>query len=134
MDLAHVRYLDQTVPTLNIGDIARHTVTIKDDGDAGTMQFASTLYTIMEPGNLPNRNTTQVFTVTRTGREWPSGEVLVSYRSHDGSAVSAGDMRDFESVNSTLAFGDGESWRTFEVVINDDQEFIVSGACGRAGG
>ncbi|HVF55668.1 MAG TPA: Calx-beta domain-containing protein [Pyrinomonadaceae bacterium] len=75
----------------------------------GTIQFSSATYTLAENGS-------SIFiTVTRTGGS--AGVATVDYNVSDGTAVEGSDYFAFDR---SLTFGDGETTKTFEVVMAND--------------
>ena len=80
-----------------IGELNTAVVTIGDDGDAGTLSFSALNYQHSEAiEGYPATKDVEV-TVVRTGRHLPDGDISVSYRSVDSTAVSTG------SIEWTLA-------------------------------
>ncbi|MFN2577749.1 MAG: DUF4394 domain-containing protein [Pyrinomonadaceae bacterium] len=88
--------------------------TIIDDDPGGTLQFASSIFSVNE------NNGTATINVTRTGSL--VGTVTVDYATSNGTA-SAGE--DYGNTAGTLSFGPGVTSRTFDVPILDDS--IVEG-------
>jgi hypothetical protein len=83
-------------------------LTIVDDDVAGTIQFGRATYTVRESAG------TARITVTRSGR---ANGVTVRYATSAGTAVPGADYQD---VAGTLAFGAGETAKSFLVPIVND--------------
>ena len=83
---------------------------INDDGVAQpTLQFSSATYNVQEAlGAL-------TVTVTRSGDT--SGSASVNYASSDGTATQHGD---YEIAMGTINFAPGDTTKTFQVLINED--------------
>lgn len=121
MVLQNPRYGDESPDTLHV-DLSRNTtlVTIKDDGDAGTLQWSSSSYSATEEDE--GGETTAVITVTRVGRVAPSGELTVEYRTLATGTATAGE--DYTAVPGTqLTFGDGVTSQTAEIKLLGDDVF-----------
>lgn len=100
IQLFNVRYEGKTVPSIQLGEISLTTVTVLDDGDAGTFEFARSIYQVPEtPGAYVN------VTVTRVGRSTPSGAVSVLVTSRDGTA--AAEALEYIPVHERLLFPSG---------------------------
>jgi hypothetical protein len=104
-----------TLPTggAEIADQSTVEVTIADDEvvsfGTGSLRLSDSQYDVQESaGNA-------VITVERTGGA--RGQISVDYKSRGGGAKSG---QDFEAVNATLIFEDGETKKTFLVPIIDD--------------
>lgn len=121
--LEDVRYLDQPVWSLTIGGLNVTTLTVLDDGDAGTVGFAPTRYSIAEGADMSMVN--QTFTVTRYGREAPSQLFTLRYTTMPGTAHE-GD--DFVGTQGTVTLADNQTLALFVVQILDDVLFEVRGA------
>ena len=76
---------------------------------AGSLQFSAPAFSGNE-GCAP-----ATITVTRTNGS--TGAVTVDFASNDGTATQA---RDYELASGTLAFGDGETSKTLDVLITKD--------------
>lgn len=83
--------------------------TIIDDDNPGKFSFSFAPYTGTEHGQV------QV-TVTRAGGD--AGTVSVDYATGGGTATP---FTDYTPVSGTLIFGDGETAKTFNVSLADDQ-------------
>jgi hypothetical protein len=59
-----------------------------------------------------------VFTVARGGST--VGTATIAYATQDGTAISVGDLRDFDAVSGTITFADGEAFKTIVVPIVGD--------------
>ncbi|MBK7992200.1 MAG: SMP-30/gluconolactonase/LRE family protein [Blastocatellia bacterium] len=84
-------------------------LTIIDNDNAGSLQFSSATYSVME--NAANAT----ITVTRTNGS--SGTVTINYATSDGTATAASD---YTASSGTLTFLNGETSKTFFVPIIDD--------------
>jgi hypothetical protein len=80
--------------------------------NAGFFSFSSATYSVNEA------NTTVSITVTRTGGS--TGAATVNYLASNGTASSP---FDYTSTSGQLSFGDGETSKTFDVTIKDDQVY-----------
>lgn len=79
----------------------------------GVVNFNPAQFEILESGN------TATITVTRS--IGTVGAISVDYTTNDGTAINGSD---YESINNTLSWADGEAGdKTFEVVINDDSRY-----------
>jgi len=87
-------------------------VTIVDDGDAGTFLFTKSVFTIGE-----DRGHVEI-SVSRIGGS--STVVSVAYSTADGNATSESDYKETEGI---LLFEEGEDLKTFNVPIVDDIEY-----------
>ena len=96
-------------PGLALGTPSGAQVTIVDDDAAGTIQFRRSRYTVTENAG------SATIAVTRTGGA--ACGVTVSYQALGATATAPGD---FASVTGTLAFGAGDTVKTFPVPIVDD--------------
>ena len=83
--------------------------TIVDDDNPGKFQFSFAPYSGAEHQQV-------TITVTRTGGD--AGTVSVDYATSGGTATP---FADYTPVAGTLIFGDGETLKTFDVSIADDQ-------------
>ncbi|MGH8978686.1 MAG: Calx-beta domain-containing protein, partial [Acidimicrobiia bacterium] len=93
----------------SLGTATQALVTINNDDDAGTVQFSSAEYAVVE-----NESELEV-TVTRAGGS--DGEVTVTHSANDVTAMSA----DYTGGDGTLSWANGDaSPRTFTVTIDDD--------------
>lgn len=122
--LSDARYLGQPVWSLNIGSLNTTTLTILDDGDAGTMGFTPTRYSIMEGSDMTAVNRT--FTVTRYGREAPSQMFTLRYTTASDTARS--EDADFVHTQGLLTFADNQTVAVFVVEVLDDMLFEVRAA------
>jgi hypothetical protein len=117
-DLSLNLALSQPGGGASLGTASTAMVTIHDTDTtgptpvAGTVQFAQPSYAISE-------NTgTATITVTRTGGD--AGGVTVRYATADGTAKSG---VNYVSTSGTLAFGSGETAKSFTIPILDDGQF-----------
>jgi hypothetical protein len=76
----------------------RTTLLIEDDGDSGTIQFSDPLFDIKEQNGA---NTSGAVKITRTGRDNPSGTMVVSYVT---TGMTAEPWLDFVPVESSMEF------------------------------
>ena len=97
-----------------LGATTSAVVTITDNDAPGTLAFGSTDYIVSEVGP------TATITVTRKGGA--GGGVSVDYAATAGTAV---DGQNFVATSGTLTFASGETTKTFQVLILDDE---VSGS------
>ena len=95
------------------------TLTIVDnDPQPGVLSFATNSFSVLESGGRAT------ITVARSGGY--SGQVSVRAQTLGGTAVPAPDAgADYVSTNVTLTFAEGETNKTFEVAVLDDE--IVEG-------
>jgi hypothetical protein len=107
--LFNVRYLGLKLPTVTLGAISKTSVTIRDNGDAGTISFAGTYYEQRE--HMLNRTVT----VTRSA-PW-HGNITVDYATVNGVALAG---QDYDATQGTLVFGSGVKTQTVVVAITDD--------------
>jgi hypothetical protein len=92
-----------------LGAPSTATLSIADDEDAGTVQFSSPEYAVVED------EPAFVVTVTRAGGS--DGEVTVTHSASDGTATAS----DYTGGDGTLTWDHGDiSPRTFTVGIDDD--------------
>ena len=90
-------------------------VSILDDGDAGTFGFEALAYSVGE-----DRHELELVIVRADGRNSVEGEVVsVSYYAINGEANET----DFLLANGTLVFADQEERKTLQVQITDDRHF-----------
>jgi len=127
------------IASLHIGSPSTSTITILDDGDAGTFRWLPVEYDVSEPRSDTmhggGSTTTVTLTVTRTYRS--SGVVVVYYETEDGTASSdvteqlatmratAGnnDLQlnpDFVASSGTVTFADTVETQTMTFTIKDD--------------
>jgi uncharacterized repeat protein (TIGR01451 family) len=100
----------------NVLGIAQSQLTIVDDDfAAGQLTFSAFTYTVVEGEPYA------VITVLRTNGS--TGFVTLRFRTTDG--VAQGGL-DYEPTNNILAFADGETVKTFAVLIYDDQLLEVT--------
>jgi titin len=92
-----------------LGSPATATLTIIDDDTAGTLQFSAASYSVVE--NAGNAT----ITVTRTGGA--ASGISVHYATTDGTATAPSD---YTATSGTLNFGAGETSKTFNVPITND--------------
>ena len=78
-------------------------------GDPGTLRFSAANYSVGEDGG------TATITVGRTGGTF--GTVSVSYATSDGTATA---NSDYTPASGTLTFADGETTKSFSVVVTDE--------------
>ncbi|HVS80930.1 MAG TPA: DUF4394 domain-containing protein, partial [Pyrinomonadaceae bacterium] len=83
--------------------------TILNDDPGGIMQFSAASYSVPESAGPA------VITVTRTGST--IGTVTVNYATSNGTATAG---VDYGNTSGTLSFGTGETSKTFNVPILDD--------------
>jgi hypothetical protein len=88
------------------------TVTILDNDGPGTIDFGSASYSVVESAGFAT------VSVTRNGN--PMLSVSVHYATSDVSATAGSD---YTSSSGTLTFGVGQTTKTFQVPITDDQAF-----------
>lgn len=94
-----------------LGSPSSSTVTIvDDDGTSTVLGFSTSTYSVTEAG------TSATITVTRSGST--SGSKQVDYTTNNGTATAGSD---YTAAVGTLTFGGGETTKTFEVLISDDQ-------------
>lgn len=115
------------IPTLNVWQPDNSsTVTILDDGDAGTVLFGvAEAYVHEQNGTAAD----YVVTITRVGRVTPSAAITVNISTVNGSAVGGqeGAMgMDFVESQGLLSFPDGANTSTFVVTIVHDDLYEVS--------
>lgn len=92
-----------------LGTPSNAVLTITDDDSVPTVQFDSATYTLDENGG------TATITVELSG---PSGQATaVDYSVSDGSATAGSD---YTATNATLNFAAGETSKSFEVQVLDD--------------
>lgn len=117
-DVYYLQHTSPPNPYLLTTENQTATVTILDDGDAGTFQFIEERLASPESaGGLPVQHT---LTVTRTGRSRPSGALSVRYESADDSARAGSD---YNATAGWLEFADGQTRGVVVVGILDDEEF-----------
>ncbi|MDQ4120907.1 MAG: dockerin type I domain-containing protein [Acidobacteriota bacterium] len=85
--------------------------TILDDDNSGKLGFSQASY------NVNENDGTATVTVSRTGGK--VGTVTVDYATTNNGTATVGN--DFAAASGTLVFLDGETTKTFQIVINDDQ-------------
>jgi hypothetical protein len=88
------------------------TVTILDNDGPGTIDLSAASYSVIESAGFAT------VSVTRNGN--PMLSVSVDYATSDGSATAGSDYTD---SSGTVTFGVGETTKTFQVPVNDDQDF-----------
>lgn len=114
MHIEDPRYLGQTIDVVRLTDPTNGTVTITDDGDAGTITWRADAVHVHEANGTSIVHTV---TVTRVGRASPSGELTVEFASR---AVSATENVDYSATAGTLTFADGVTTQTIAVEILHD--------------
>lgn len=121
LHLRSARYSDLAVPTLNVlPDNDTTMITIKDDGDAGLLSLIPDAYNTTERNNDTN---IVIITVSRTNRQYPSGEITVRFYTEDGNARMDDD---YAPTSGVLTFGDNVTTQTFPVTILHDDLYEVS--------
>ena len=103
------------LPTVFFGETSC-SITIVDDGDAGTFEFANSSMQINEAAGV------QVVTVIRNG-EYASGAVRVDYETHDLVSTATGNGVDYVSTTGTLYFADQQRSAQFNVTVVNDALF-----------
>jgi probable HAF family extracellular repeat protein len=88
-------------------------VTPSPCSQAGSFQFSSATYSVSEAG------TKRTITVNRVGGI--GGAVSVDYATSDGSATLADS--DYTAASGTLNFAEGETSKTFDVSVTNDNTF-----------
>ena len=78
----------------------------------GSLSFGSATYSVSENGG------TVIITVNRTGGS--DGTVTVDYQTSDGTAI---DGSDYTATSGTLTFSEGETSKTFIIIIKDDTQY-----------
>jgi len=96
----------------NLGDLSTAELTIHDP--AGTLQFATSAYTVNEDGITG----TATITVNRVGGA--EGVVQVTYATANKTAIAPSD---YSAEIGTLRFEDGETTQTFNIQIQRDTVF-----------
>ena len=74
----------------------RTTLLVEDDGDSGTIQFSDPSFDIREQNGA---NTSGAVRITRTGRDNPSGTMVVSYVT---TGMTAEPWLDYVPVESSM--------------------------------
>ncbi len=92
-----------------LGESSLATVSILDNDVAGSVRFASTVYTVSETGGVAT------VTVLRSGGK--AGGVTVDYEAGGGTAV---EDDDYTPVSGTLTFEANEASKTFEIPLASD--------------
>src|SRR5262249_28661640 len=88
-------------------------ISILDNDTAGTIQLASTVYSVAENAGVAT------IAVKRSGGT--AGGATVQYAATAGTAIpGASPGGDFTPVTGTVTFGPGETVQTFTVPITDD--------------
>jgi hypothetical protein len=88
------------------------TISDPEDVSAGSLQFSQAAYSVQEDG------ATATIQVTRSGVT--DGQVAVSYATGNGTAVSGSD---YQTTNGVLTFDAGETQKSFQVTILDDNVY-----------
>jgi hypothetical protein len=83
---------------------------IADDGASGPVQFSAGSYDVSEAGG------SATITVNRSGGSL-GGPVTVDYATSDGTAHAGSD---YTATQGTLTFGAGDTAKTFQVPVTDD--------------
>lgn len=108
------------IPTLTVWEADNSsTVTILDDGDAGTVQFA------LDRDEVHEQNASSVdyvVTVTRVGRAVPSAAITVNISTANGTALGG---IDFAESQGLLSFADATTTALFTVTIAHDDLYEV---------
>ena len=92
------------------------TITIVDDGDAGTFRFEMSSMKIGEAASVRRVN------VIREG-QYASGAVRVDYETLDFISSATGGGVDYESTSGTLYFADKQRSAQFNVTVVNDEVF-----------
>ena len=95
-----------------LGIPKKATLTIADDDASPTVQFSSSAYSVNEG--------TGAATIVATLSGASAVSVTVDYATSDGTAVAGSD---YTAASGTLAFGPGETSKTFTVAVASDQIF-----------
>ena len=90
------------------------TLTIQGSGAAGTLQFSAPNYNAVESAG------SATITVTRTGGS--DGAASVAYATSNGTATGA----NYTPASGTLAFANGETSKTFAVLLSDTHSASTS--------
>ncbi|MFY9224323.1 MAG: Calx-beta domain-containing protein [Blastocatellia bacterium] len=92
-----------------LGSPSTAVLTIVDNDNAGSLQFSSATYSVMENGANA--------TITVTRANGSSGTVTVNYATSDATATAGSD---YTATSGTLTFLNGETSKTFSVAVIDD--------------
>lgn len=131
--IADVYYRQRTNPPnphLQTSEINRTSVVILDDGDAGTFEFVTTAAGGGSAGPLALRESidgsvrnVHSLTITRTGREHPSGNISIFYATADTLHGRAKFGHDYLPTEGWVDFSDGQTQAVLSVTVLDDDEF-----------
>ncbi len=95
----------------SLGDPATFAVTVTDDDNPGSLEFALADFLVNEGDGMA--------TVTVRRVDASAGEVLVDYATSDGSARAGSD---YTATSGTLTFADGQTEASFTVDLIDDMD------------